>query len=796
MNARNTPGRALRVVATAVLLTLAPSVPRTVVAQAKACARTATGSFVPNGIVASGVTLGACAANTAWSRVAPLALTAGAATANALANGTVSFTYFANFLYLGFTVAQDADLNVFDAVVLAVDRSGNGWDDGDFFLRVRPDTAGWGATNPRVSPGGGTACDGATIVEYYRYSAGDGGFIIDNTAGVAGTITARVAYDYETAVDGETNLWNLEIKIPTAASVIEGHSYFGITTADFAMGAYVFADLGANQVGQVGMVLRWPDGIGDRQISQWDLNTPALNAANLAEMTVNNVCFNVTFAGVATPWEINGSMAADGNYLVNPVNQSNTFRVTYLYDGPGDAPTAGANAGTVTLELIPSISTNWVPTTAWVQSHPVNLETYNQVYSETFTAGPNSFRADAVFLCAKPRLESFTRDDNPALSPYGENQLHINHNYFDTSADTQVVDLRAEAIPNLQAGQSTRILLYLHSTNDPSGQSVGHGPGTREDVGVGAVFFGFAAVFLGGALVTRRRRGLPAALGLISVTLAVYGCEYLRPRGPIIGTDRWQVINAREIGIEPLPNEPGWYQVPIRQGEVKRMRIAFTGRPLPYRTNTQSLPMALDSATGRPRATTVPVQAGQIVTVLAFGDVDPDGPDGPLPASSASGIVRRDAVTRTLATNVAAPRYLLNNARYVPSQWVGTLIGSFDNFRTTFVVGTNASLAVPRGAQQLSLAVNGVASDYQRATGAFTLKSIVTQGPSVPTAIPVGFDTPFDNPYTIGPWWVLTATHMFTFYEQPLVNAQTQQTVMARAPLGQVHMSIYESHLQ
>ncbi len=791
MIAPNPPCRRLRAVATGIALALALSVPCMAAAQAKACARTATGAFTPNGIVASGVTLGACSASTAWSRVAPLALTAGASTANALANGTISFTYFSGYLYLGITVAQDGDLNVFDAVLVAVDRTGNGWDDDDFFLRVRPDTAGWGATNPRVSPSGGTACNGATIVEYYRYSAGDGGFILDNAADTA--ITAKVAYDYETAVDGETNLWNLEIKLPTGAKVLGGHSYFGISTADFALGAYVFADLGANQSGQVGMVLRWPDGIGDRQISQWDLNTPAVNAANLADLTVNNVCFNVTFAGVPTPWEINGSMAADGNSLVNPTNQSNTFRVSYLYDGPGDSPTAGSNAGTVTLELIPSISTDWVPTTAWTQSHPVSLGNYNQIYSETFTAPPGSFRSDAVFLCAKPKLENFTRDDNVTFCPAcGENQLHINHNYFRTSVDTQVVDLRAEAIPNLGPGQSSRILLFMNSTNDPSAKALGLD--SRGSERTAALFFGSAAVLLGGAAAARRRRGLLAMLGLVGVALVVHGCKYIRPSGGRIGTDRWELLNARELGLKPLPEEPGWYQVPIQHGEVKRLRMQFTGQPLPYQTATEQVSMALDSATGRPRTTSIPVKAGQIVTVLAFGDIDPDGADGPLPASSASGTVRRDAITPTLAATAAAPRYLLDNPRYVPSQWVGTLIGSFDGFKTSFVVGTNASLAIPRGAERLSLAVNGSAADYQRATGAFVIKSIVTEAPSVPTVVPVGFDTPFDTPWYLEPWRVMTATHVYTFYETPVANAQTHQTVMARAALGQVHMSIYESH--
>ncbi len=775
---------------------LSLSAPRAGLAQSKACARTSPSALTLHGVVASGVSLGACMADPAWGRVVPLTLTEGASTANALAGGTISFTYNGGFLYLGFTVTQDGDLNAFDGAVVVFDRTGNGFEDGDFFIRVRPDTTGWGATNPRTSPTGGTACDRSTKIEYYRYSVADGGFIIDETVAIVSAMSAEVAYDYETAVDGETNLWNLEIKIPTGAVSMGGHSYFGITTADFAMGAYMFVDLGANQSGQTGKVLRWPEGIGDRQISQWDLNAPAVSAASLAKMTTNDVCFNMTFAGVPTPWEINGQMAAEGNYLVNPVNQSNTFRVSFMYDGPGDAVTAGSNSGTVTPGLVPFNGSNWDTANEWPATpRTVALPEYNKIYSETFTAPAGTFAQTTTELCSDLRLEGWTRDDYVNLNwNSGENRKHFNHNYFRTSVDTQVIELRGDGIPNLAAGQSGRIVLTINSTNDPSDKTVALSPGERDARG-GLVLFAFALSCGVGGIVLRRRRAIAASLGLAGILLIGQGCDQIRRRTGKIGTERWTLLNAGELGLRPLPDEPGWYALPIRKGEVKRMRLVFEGRPLPYQTTTQSLTMALDSATGRPLTAGLPVKAGQVVTVLAFGDIDPDGPNGPLPASSASGAVRTAAAaTSFTTTHLATTQYALTNPRYTPSQWVGTLIGSFDGFKTSFVVGTNASFAVPRGAERLTLAVNGAPTDYRTAVGEFVLKFVVANAPTVPTSTAIGFDTPYDSPFWVDPWRVLTATHLYTFYEEPVVNPQTRRTVMARVPLGAAHMSIYESH--
>src|SRR6184192_1372534 len=101
--------RRIRCITTAVVaLVAAVLMPQHAHGQAKACARTATGTWTVNGIVASGVSLGMCSPNTAWSRVVPLKLTpATTPTGNVTATGAISFTRFSDHLFIGITVNND-----------------------------------------------------------------------------------------------------------------------------------------------------------------------------------------------------------------------------------------------------------------------------------------------------------------------------------------------------------------------------------------------------------------------------------------------------------------------------------------------------------------------------------------------------------------------------------------------------------------------------------------------------------------------------------------------------------------
>jgi len=524
----------------------------------------------------------------------------------------------------------------------------------------------------------------------------------------------------------------------------------------------------------------------------------------LAELNAKDDCYNVTFAGVPDPWNINGMPAHPGDKSIG-IGVVNTYTVKFALTGPGwmgmasPQPMPSEDTGRVSLTLIPSLASDWTPGTAIdaqaLTPQPMHLLNYNQFYTATFKTDANAFSNADFWVCAFPKLQ-FAIDDNPAMVD-GENQLHDNFNLFSTSDYTQTVDLRADAIPNLAAGQSTRLLLYFNSTNDPSGKlALGQPKGNHEEAN--ALLLALGGVLLGVGTVGRRRRWHAAVTSALGIGAIVLSCRTIGGGGGggggsgTVGTDRWQLSNARELGIERLPNQPGWFTVPLRKGEVKRMQLHFQGRPLPYKTTTTMLSM-LDSATRSPMRVHIPVAAGQVVTVLAFGQVDPDGPDGPLPSTSAVGTSRNDAPTVSV-TALAGPQYLLNNRRYIPSQYVGALIGSFDGFKTTFLIGPDASIAVPTGTEELTLAINGRPADYLTGRGAFTIKTIVTPAPLVPTATSVPVNRPFDLPEFIPAWQILTSTHVNTFYEVPARDTKTGRQVTARVPYGAMHMSIYESH--
>lgn len=92
----------------------------------------------------------------------------------------------------------------------------------------------------------------------------------------------------------------------------------------------------------------------------------------------------------------------------------------------------------------------------------------------------------------------------------------------------------------------------------------------------------------------------------------------------------------------------------------------------------------------------IPVTAGSRLHLMATGRVDLDG-DGQLPP------VGPDGTDLTKQTG-ERQRFLLSSP--AAAQVAGALIGSFDGFRTGFVVGSEGTVPVPQEAQQLLLAVN------------------------------------------------------------------------------------------
>ena len=774
--------------ATAVFLAAALVLPAETRAQAKACARTATGTWTVTGVVAAGQTLGACAANSNWSRVVPLNMTpASAPTGNATASGQIAFTRFADHLFVGITVAEDQDLSDLDRVVLVFDKENDGnANAGDFFLRIDV-----GPSTPITSDANASqaACQFAATVHYYAFDAGQG-FFVEQAANVASATIAKVAYDYDTSGDPETHLWNIEIDMPLNRN-INGTNFYPLQTAGtfFKMGAYVFLDQGHQQTGETGNVLRWPQTMQERQISEWDQNAPAWVPTQLANIDLNDVCFNVTLAASLepTPWSINGAANPDGSAHLNPANQPNSFRVRFFYQGPGSAAANGPNDGDVRVTVMPfngsGFDAAWQPPVVHV-----HMDQYNSHYTADFFAPANTFPSTMQWACSDLFLQGFTHDDDQTAA---DNHIHVNHNYIHTSDFTQPIAISTTGIKGLSPGQTTNVVINLDATNDPSKPKGAFGPFEfpRPTAPV-LVLFGVGALALIAATTLRRRRPIAAALVGAAVVVIAAGCHRIEHGGGTIGNGRWQIQNGDSLGIVPIQNKPNWYRMPIRQGEVKTLNVHFGDAQLPYKTRVEHLQFHSDSA---PNMIRVPVQAGRVISVVATGLVDVDGKNGPTPPINPAGFSRQVTTPNGVAARAAAPRYLLSPANDIPAQNVGTLIGSFDGFKSSFVIGTNRSIAVPNGAQQLTIAINALAVDYRAGDGEYEVNVIDTPGPHVPTATSVAFDTPVDRPWFLPPWLVLTAMNIHTFYEVPVKDPKTNTTLTGLTFLGESHVTVYRS---
>ncbi len=513
----------------------------------------------------------------------------------------------------------------------------------------------------------------------------------------------------------------------------------------------------------------------------------------LAAVSLTNKCYNVKIAGT-NPWRINNTVSGEYDNRINR-NGGNTFSVDFDYEGPpsttGNLPNPN---GIVTLSLRPYNAYTIPQGNSWVQTRAASdVATFPHTYRVNFGDPVSPYPNNVAFLCATMTLSGFLHDDIP-----WDNSLNINYNYIHTSDYSQSVAIGIDSAPGLRRGDTATLLLRFVSRNDPSAIQQGALPGNpssfagrNQGAGRSATWFLLAGASFVAGLRLRRRRSMVALTVVVGIFAVSQGCRFIPGTQEPVPSAHWQVPNATALGLRPLPNEPGWYAMPTRVGRESQLQLQFSGFALPYKTQTVRL-VAGDSS-GRPDVWRTAVRPGQIVSVFAFGRIDLDG-DGPIPPTAAGGFVRNDSVTRTLAV-AAPPPYLLSIRRYAPQQYAGALIGSFDGFETSFVIGTNASFAVPERAQQLSLAVNARSTDYRTAVGAYEIKFIVVPPPSAPTAIRATVTTTLDWPTLVPSWEVLSGLSLYTYYD-----FATQQNGRllghTRVPLGAAHFSIYQSDVQ
>ncbi len=789
-----------------VLLLLALSA--TAAAQTTLCVKQLTSAPTIDGVVAEGAASGGCSADPEWAGVSPAAFTP--STSSPQAQFYLAHRPSSNRLYMGVTVGGDDELSEFDHALIYFDAdNSNTWNAGDFALQIQVSTANGTGGSPLINTG--ALCNIAVgTITYWRYDATATGSGFDtfwksDVPAAAASVQARVAYDYtsNTGDDLEDEIWNLEIEIPTT-----GANFALTTTAPnyFGVGALVFIDDGHQTGPQLGDVRAWPADLYDAAVSVNSTNPNAVDnavvagtfpeASDLATASIDDICFDVNFAN-ANPWRINGLDSESNDHHVN--RGVNTFTITYQYDGPAGSTPPLDNDGTVELAMKPYGNLPAGQTSSSLRcavEKDVTATNVNGTESVEFVVNLNDCTGwpnlgNLTFICVDLVLKDFQRDDNTS-----NNTEHINYNYFATSQYAQSVFLSAEGIPGLQPGEETTLLLKASMSNEvPSARPPRRGalpawPFLRPPTPTGWVLLIGVALLLA-LLVVTIERVAPTQLRRVLIVSVMAGIATIVACKPDVIVDgepppqRWTFANADELGIRPVRGEPDWFTVPIREGELLELELAFAGQPLPYEAEEMRLEPATDN--GTPNMIRIPVQPGQVLSVFAFGQVDVDGPRGTMPPVTADGAIRRTRDGQPSPNE----RFLLNSGYHQPEEHVGALVGSFVGFDGSgFPIGRESTFIVPEGAQTLTLAVNAAA--YTQITGAFDLQIVNSPPLKVPTFGTIRGDATFDAPRTLPPWAVLTSLNLYTYYNvETVVN---DVATVTRQPVGFSHYAVYASH--
>jgi hypothetical protein len=759
-----------------------------------ACAKNVTVDLLHNGIVAPGAATASCLVGPVWPQVAPVQMQPGDSTPDGYLYA--AFRTGTNRLLIGVDVGGDQDLSDQDSVALIFDAdNSNNFTNGDFYIQVK-------AIPGATTISSGTACTQATgELTYFQFDGGNWQEVTgDDLNAIRAAVNTKIAYRYELGI----KVWNMEIDMPKSLAV-GLKTYFNFNATSFGMGAYFFVATGHhNGAGdpEQGTVLRWPDTLAPRGISDQVLvQLPAskvLDPNTFADLGVGDTCLDVNFLTATPVWEINGSPANENDHRIKRPPQDNTYSVRYHYKGPGTTQSNSPNSGIIELSLTPYRAGVGVGT-PWVKSQPTTVNQFN-TDTKVDIQFPNSERPSAwttfeqangqiSFVCATMKLKSFTHNDDTSNDSH-----NVNHNYFATSDYKHQFFLSGDDLPDLKPGETGALFLRLEGMNDPESNKPA-APARLFQRADGLMWLLLGVVLLGllAWFILRHRSPTLARLAVILVLLilvifVVRSCK----QQPPIGTGRWQIPNAGELGLKPVKGDATLYEMPIAKGQIKRVDLQFTGHPLPYQTERSELRPATEN--GEPNIQRIPVRPGGVVTVIAFGEVDLDGPDGSLPPTSATGMVIPEEPAPTAA--VGRQTFLLQRGYYTPKQYAGALIGSFDGFEHSFVIGRNTSIVVPQGAETLSVAVNGVLGAYRAMTGAFQLFIIGTELPPVPTHTLNPGDATGHVPPSIDTWRVLTSLNIYSYYRTPVTEPGGGIRSQTLHPLGAAHYSIYESHVR
>jgi len=253
--------------------------------------------------------------------------------------------------------------------------------------------------------------------------------------------------------------------------------------------------------------------------------------------------------------------------------------------------------------------------------------------------------------------------------------------------------------------------------------------------------------------------------------------------------DGWtfKIENADRLKLKPVGKDGNYFQISMGPKEKKLIAIAITGGKMPVSPEVFTIsPRAGGKYLPRPSgeaAKEIDVKPGKMVTLISTGSIVVDPKMKRVP-NGANGYADN---------TLAKERFLLPSDFYDPSQTVGALIGSFDQFKTAFVIGNSMTFIIPEKASKLWIAVNDRDGAYDDNQGnGYNVSMIMTDPLYLPTAISAGGSNIAGIPARAQTAANVPELGIEAFNMVPVKGEK--EMGMRLEPTGYVAFAVYQSH--
>lgn len=718
---------------TAALLMLASTV-------AAECLPTINSAFNINGIVvgtaiAGGGTPppGGCTGDSGWGGVSanafvPINGMPDTHTARLFVSGRASGPNL-DRIYIGVHIENDDGFTSNDIVTLYFHPGGGGTFDPakDFALKIE--------IGPSTPPSDENCNGNVNNLTYFRFNGTN--WVAQTPP--AGAIIARTSWDYNGNMpDPEQHIWELELEIHPSdlGPAIP-------TASPLAIGAKLYVE----EPGVGTMAFAYPSGLTtDANPINVDPNFGNVTAGKLASFTIGSCAFDVKIVSISStdakgaPSKFTRYQDADftdpGQGL--PVAKRNKFNAEVLFFNPAKLEDMSAvavpNSGQVNFRIMP----------------------WNMNFLGDFLMGQPT-----TSFTHLSQIRNVHLSDNPLEDGWPKNKGQYD-----------------PAKPTLNTAQHVCLKISLNgftvNLNEPN------------DVLQQNLTFSQLSTLRDSFLIQAAKQESPE--GFLEYLLRTRWKNLPEkfvspdPDKPVKGRWNYRFPNAVAIGLNPIGN--GYYLVRLRPGEERRVEVEITGGAMPMSTRVFQLSPragghAVNPPSGEPPLI-VPVKPGMMVTIVAKGLITLDRYDKRHPQNTPEGFSDRELSNK---------RFLMSpKGAYVPSENIGTLIGSFDqNFRTSFRIGGASSFVVPAKATRLFLAVNDIAGQYKDNTGkGFEINVVMTPPVLLPTRLAIAGNAAIGLPGRADPGANLPRLDI------DLINLERAEKLLR--PAGYVSYSVYGSH--